>query len=82
MIRRRSLQTWQGDKSQAEASTGKHGEIMDPAISKSKPHEALAHWQGDEEPLGNFINSGLGDASTVAKNAIQSVPYGPIPYAS
>ena len=24
-------------------STGKHGEIMDPAISK--PHEALAHWQ-------------------------------------
>ena len=25
------------------ASTGKHGEIMDPAISK--PHEALAHWQ-------------------------------------
>jgi catechol-2,3-dioxygenase len=26
------------------ASTGKHGEIMDPAISK--PHEALAHWQG------------------------------------
>jgi hypothetical protein len=22
---------------------GKHGEIMDPAISK--PHEALAHWQ-------------------------------------
>ena len=26
-----------------KASTGKHGEIMDPAISK--PHEALAHWQ-------------------------------------
>jgi hypothetical protein len=25
------------------ASTGKHGEIMDPVISK--PHEALAHWQ-------------------------------------
>ena len=25
------------------ASTGEHGEIMDPAISK--PHEALAHWQ-------------------------------------
>jgi hypothetical protein len=25
------------------ASTGKHSEIMDPAISK--PHEALAHWQ-------------------------------------
>jgi hypothetical protein len=25
------------------ASTGKHGEIMDPAIST--PHEALAHWQ-------------------------------------
>jgi catechol 2,3-dioxygenase-like lactoylglutathione lyase family enzyme len=25
------------------ASTGKHGEMMDPAISK--PHEALAHWQ-------------------------------------
>jgi len=25
------------------ASTGKHGEIMDPAISK--PHKALAHWQ-------------------------------------
>jgi hypothetical protein len=25
------------------ASTGKHGEIMDPAISK--PREALAHWQ-------------------------------------
>jgi hypothetical protein len=25
------------------ASTGKHGEIMDPAISK--PQEALAHWQ-------------------------------------
>jgi hypothetical protein len=24
-------------------STGKHGDIMDPAISK--PHEALAHWQ-------------------------------------
>ena len=25
------------------ASTGTHGEIMDPAISK--PHEALEHWQ-------------------------------------
>ena len=25
------------------ASTGKHQEIMDPAVSK--PHEALAHWQ-------------------------------------
>ena len=25
------------------ASTGKHREMMDPAISK--PHEALAHWQ-------------------------------------
>jgi hypothetical protein len=25
------------------ASTGKHSEMMDPAISK--PHEALAHWQ-------------------------------------
>ena len=31
---------------------------------------------------GNFIDSGLGDASTVAKNAIRSVPYGPIPCAS
>jgi hypothetical protein len=25
------------------ANTGKHGEIMDPAISK--PYQALAHWQ-------------------------------------
>jgi catechol 2,3-dioxygenase-like lactoylglutathione lyase family enzyme len=28
------------------ASTGKYGEIMDPAISK--PHEALAHWQAEK----------------------------------
>jgi hypothetical protein len=34
------------------------------------------------ENTGNFIDSGLGDASTVAKNAIRSVPYGPIPCAS
>jgi hypothetical protein len=34
------------------------------------------------ENTGNFIDLGLGDASTVAKNVIQSVPYGPIPYAS
>jgi hypothetical protein len=34
------------------------------------------------ENTGNFIDSGLGDATTVAKKAIQSVPYGPIPYAS
>jgi hypothetical protein len=34
------------------------------------------------ENTGNFIDLGLGDALTVAKNVIQSVPYGPIPYAS
>ena len=34
------------------------------------------------ENTGIFIDLGLGDASTVAKNVIQSVPYGPIPYAS
>ena len=28
------------------ASTGKHGEMMDPAISK--PHEALARWQAEK----------------------------------
>ena len=31
------------------ASTGTHGEIMDPAISK--PHAALAHWQDGERAL-------------------------------
>jgi catechol 2,3-dioxygenase-like lactoylglutathione lyase family enzyme len=30
------------------ASTGKHGEMMDPAISR--PHEALKHWQGRKAP--------------------------------
>jgi hypothetical protein len=34
------------------------------------------------ENTGNFIHSRLRDASTVAKNIIQSVPYGPIPCAS
>ena len=34
------------------------------------------------ENTGNFIDLGLGDASTVAKSFIQSVPYGTIPYAS
>jgi hypothetical protein len=43
----------------------------------SNPNSLLAG-----ENTGNFIDSGLGDASMVAKNAIQSVPYGPIPYAS
>jgi catechol 2,3-dioxygenase-like lactoylglutathione lyase family enzyme len=28
------------------ASTGKHGEMMDPAISK--PHEALGRWQAEK----------------------------------
>ena len=31
------------------ATTGEHGEIMDPAISK--PHEALAHWQATKKAL-------------------------------
>src|SRR6202030_3475006 len=31
------------------------------------------------EYTGNFIDSGLGGASRVAKNDIKSVPYGPIP---
>jgi catechol-2,3-dioxygenase len=30
------------------ASTGEHGEIMDPAISK--PHEALGRWQTEKTP--------------------------------
>jgi catechol 2,3-dioxygenase-like lactoylglutathione lyase family enzyme len=30
------------------ASTGKHGEMMDPAISK--PHQALARWQSAKAP--------------------------------
>jgi len=36
------------------ASTGKHGEIMDPAISK--PHEALARWQ-QEKPRASAAAS-------------------------
>ena len=31
------------------ASTGKHGKIMNPAIST--PHEALAHWQATKKEL-------------------------------
>ena len=34
------------------------------------------------ENTGNFIDSGLGGASTAAKKGIKSVSYGPIPYAS
>jgi hypothetical protein len=34
------------------------------------------------ENTGNFIDSGLGRASTVEKTSIISILYGPIPYAS
>jgi hypothetical protein len=43
---------------------------------------ALPLGEAVQSNTGNFIDLGLGDASTVAKNVIQSVSYGPILYAS
>ena len=41
-----------------------------------------AKFPASREFTGNFIESGLGGASTAAKKGIKPAPYGPIPYAS
>ena len=53
---------------------------LEEAVSSEPVSEAKfpASW----ENTGNFIGSGLGDGSTMAKNGIESAAYEPIPYAS
>ena len=41
-----------------------------------------AKFPASRENTGNFIDSGLGDASGAAKKGMKSVSYGPIPYVS
>jgi hypothetical protein len=43
---------------------------------------ALPLGEAVQSNAGNFIDSGLGRASTVEKTSIISILYGPIPYAS
>jgi len=64
----------------ASGFTGETDWLLEEAVTSELVSEAKfpARW----ENTGNFIELGLGDALTVAKNVIQSVPYGPIPYAS
>jgi hypothetical protein len=48
----------------------------------SEPVSESPKFPASWENTGNFIGSGLGDGSTVIKNAIESSAYEPIPYAS
>jgi hypothetical protein len=43
---------------------------------------AAKNFPASREDTGNFVESGLSGASTIAKKAVISVPYGLIPYAS
>jgi hypothetical protein len=47
--------------------------------SRLRPRRLWSHLRPN---TGNFLDSGLGNALTEAKKVINSVLYGPIPYAS
>ena len=48
----------------------------------SEPVSENRNFPASREFTGNFIESGLGGASTAAKKHVRPEPYGPIPYAS